>query len=155
MRIKIKQLYTLTALTNLIDAVLLNTFNDDNIINIIRKVEHETVTETPKSKKPKEGYFIRKKNKEDSKPKETTYITKLVIEGYNSELGFVGTYNDNYCTKLIQMQDDNYNNFSIADMRKKWMALKKQMDGFGMKVIINKQDTKKVPTEKTTAEADN
>lgn len=145
MRVRIKNDYTLTAFNNLIDAVLLS---DSNEVQIIRKVEYETVTETPPEKKARKGYYIRKKDKGETTPKERTYITKLVLEGYNADLKFVGTYNDGYCERFIGLQDEDHSGFNVVESRKRWVKLRKQLEEMGIQVILP-QDEKEMITTHT------
>ena len=145
MRVKIKNDYTLTAFNNLIDAVLLT---DDHRILIIRKVEAEIVTETPSKQKEKKGYFVRKKDRVDTTPKTTTYITKFLLEGFDHDLNFLGTYNEDYCKTFINIQDDKHHPQNVIKMREKWIKLKEQLEGFGFKIVLDPPTEEKEKIEK-------
>jgi len=129
MRIKAKE-STISRFKNLIDAILLD--EKMNII-IIREVEYEKVVEKPK---PKKSYFIR--SSEDSKPKTNYYITKLKIEGYNSNLKFIGIYQEDYLKRLISYDEYYDSNVSIIQWRDNWEKLVTKLKAFNIDVIINK-----------------
>ena len=107
--------------------------DNDNRIIIIREVQY--THNIPKSEPVKDEqlpsntkWYIRKKKK--AEPVEDFRITKLVIEGYNPNGKFIGTFNDDYCELLIKRQNDKYNVFDIYKLRTRWENIVMQKDAF-------------------------
>ena len=144
MKIRIKDKYTLTTLNNLKGKYLIDDRGD---ILFINDFEYEVVTETPPEKKAKSGYFVRKKDKVSGEPKRKAYLTKLEVHGYNADLEFIGVFNDDWCERMIMMQEDNYSHYSLAKMHKKWLRLVEQLEAYGFKLEYPEQE-ETTPEEK-------
>ena len=56
---------------------------------------------------------------------------------------FIGTYNEEYCTSLIQEHDSEHYTLDLIDFRKTWMRIKEQIDAF------TEAETKKETQEKS------
>jgi len=117
--------HTITALNNLKDLWLLS---GDDII-VIRDFKYEKVKETPKAKK-KNHFFVRESDKDDATPKEKIYVTSVTVEGFHPDLKFVGTYNDEFCTRLIEKHNDPHYTLNLINYRKAWLRMKEQIDAF-------------------------
>lgn len=120
MRVKINR-KVLKTLENLKDLWLLD---HNNRIIVIREFETETVTETPK---PKKKFFGKIKT---YKPVQNIYLTKLVINGFNTDLKYVGTCDDNYATKLIKWHMHPEGTIDFIEFRKRWLFILEQKDAF-------------------------
>jgi len=116
--------------------------DDRGDILMINDFEVEVVKETPPETPKKTGYFIRKKDKVvDNEPKKKYYLTKLEVHGYNFDLKFIGTYNEDWCKRMISMQEDNGYNFSLTKLRKKFVKLEEQLKAFGFTLQYPVVDT--------------
>lgn len=122
MKIEVKD-HTITALNNLKGLWLLR--GDD--ILIIRDFQYTQETITPEVKK-KKHYFSSKT--EPKEPVRKNFITSIKIEGYHQDLKFIGTYNEEYCSKLIQAHEDPYYTLNLIDFRKAWTKLEEQIQAF-------------------------
>jgi hypothetical protein len=127
MKIEVRN-HTITALNNLKGLWLLC---GDNII-VIRDFQYIQETEELSETK-KKHYFNRKS--EVKEPKRKNYITSIKIEGYHQDLKFIGTYNEEYCTRLIEQHDSSGYTLDLIQYRKAWTELKEQIDAFTEKEI--------------------
>jgi len=103
-------------------------------ILIVREVQYQHVQPTEEEVKeheqalpPNTTVFKRRKHNKQA-PKEKFYITKLEVNGYNADGKFVGTYNDEWCARIIGMQDDEHSTFNIYKLRKAWEKMQEQID---------------------------
>ena len=124
MKVKVGQ-HTITVLNNLKGLWMLR----NNDIMIIKDFKYEV--EKPQEPLPEINTVVRKKKK-FLKPdmSEKIYVTELILEGYHIDLKFIGTYNEDYCTRLLQSHDDEYYTFNFIDCRKAWLRMKEQIDAF-------------------------
>lgn len=125
MKIRIKE-HTLTALNNLKGLWLLR----QGSIIIIKSFQY--TQEKPEDDPEPEvntSIFKRKKfRKKDMSIR--TYVTDMVVAGYQTDLKFVGTYNDEYCEDLINKHNDSYYNLNLISCRKAWTDIIEQKDAF-------------------------
>ena len=130
MKIKVKKENTISAFLRVRGEWLLTEGND---IIIIREVQYSHV-KPEESKEDEDDTPLplntkRFKRKRDKKQEtDNYYITKFVVNGYNPDGKFVGAYNDEWCERIIGMQDDNHSTFSIYDLRKRWENILTQKD---------------------------
>lgn len=120
MRVKINQ-KTVNDLKNLKGLWLLDS---NNRIILIKDYEIETITETPE---PKKKLFGKVKT---YKPVNNIYLTKLVLKGFNTDLKFVGTSDDNYAEQLIKFHMHPQTTIDLVEFRKRWLHILEQKDAF-------------------------
>jgi len=138
MKIEVKD-HTITALNNLKGLWLLC----GGDIIVIRDFQYvQEIEEIPETKKS--HYFNRKS--EPKEPKRKNYITSIKLEGYHQDLKFIGTYNDEYCTRLIEQHDDPHYTLNLINYRKAWTKLKEQIDAF------TEEQTREAASTPVTAE---
>ncbi len=105
--------------------------NDILIVNEVQyqhvKPTEEEVQEHEQALPPNTSVFKRRKHSKQA-PRDKYYITKLVVNGYNEDGKFVGTYNDDWCHRIISQEDDNYSNFNLYKLRKAWQSMQSQID---------------------------
>lgn len=123
MKIEVKD-HTITALNNLKGLWLLS----GNDIIIIRDFQYVQETIAPEVKKKK--HYFSFGSDEPKEPKRKNFVTSIKLEGYHQDLKFIGTYNEEYCARLIGMHNDSHYNFSLIECRKAWTQLKEQIDAF-------------------------
>ena len=70
------------------------------------------------------------------------------MDGFNRDLNFLGTYNEDYCETFIKIQDDDYHPQNVIKMRERWENLKEQLEGFGIQIILT-EDTPEMITTHT------
>lgn len=126
MKVKVQYKNTISAFLNVRDEWLLS---EDNSIIVIREIQYTHTKPEPEDEEvlpPNTRMFKRKKK--TVKPQDEWHITKLVAEGYNSDGRYIGTYTDEWCIITIKLQDDNYCNFNLYDLRKRWENIVEQKD---------------------------
>src|SRR6056297_3025328 len=89
--------------------------NGQDII-VIREVQYQHVKPTEQEIEehehalpPNTSVFKRRKHRKQA-PKDRFYITELVANGYNEEGKFVGTYNDEWCERIVNNVDSGHTN---------------------------------------------
>lgn len=105
--------------------------NNQDII-VIREVQYqhikpteEEIQEHEQALPPNTTVFKRRKHKKNA-PKDRFYITKLVANGYNDEGRYVGTYNEDWCKKVIDNVDNGYIN--LNKYQNAWNVMQEQID---------------------------
>jgi len=110
---------TLTALNNLKGRWLLH----GNKLMVIRDFQY--IQETPEIDLSKSR---RRRKKQDLTPK--LYLIKIRVEGFNGGLKFVGTYDDDYCMRMIQSHQSPHYYYDLVDMANDWVSILEQKDAF-------------------------
>jgi len=156
MNIKADHHKTISAFLRLKDEWL---FTEDNMIIVIREVQF---THTIPEPEPVEEAlpintkrYIRKKKKAEERAKalEEFRITKLVIEGYHNDGKFIGTFNDEYCERMVRRQGDKYDNFDLYKLRKSWESVVEQKDAIlERETRLEAERKEKKETEKSDKE---
>jgi len=127
MKIRVKE-NTITVLDNLKDLWLLR----GNTILVIKDFKYEV--EKPKPVHEELNVVVRKKRfGSKSDISEKIYLTDIKIEGYHDDLKFIGIFNEEYCTRLIEAHDDPYYTLNLIDFRKAWRNLEEQINAFTKK----------------------
>ena len=149
MKVRVQNENTISAFLNIRSEWLLS---EGNTIIVIREVQYTHTKPEPQPEEqheplpPNTSIFKRKKKKTE-KPQDEWHITKLVAEAYNENGRFIGTYNDEWCERVIKSQDDKYSSFNIYNLRKRWENIIEQKDAMleheaKMKGEKNKEEVK-------------
>jgi len=131
MKVKVQNENTISAFLNVRGEWLLS---EGNTIIVIREVQYTHTKPEPEPEEeheplpPNTSIFKRKRDKKKEKPQDEWHITKLVAEAYNEDGKFVGTYNEDWCERVIKAQDDMYGTFNIYNLRKRWESIVMQKD---------------------------
>jgi len=101
-------------------------------ILIIRDFKYESVKPEPKSDEEEEvqantKVFKRKRFKKKPDGDEKYYVTDMKINGYNSDLKFVGTFYEEYCERLIEAHNDNHATLDLFDLATAWEHVNDQI----------------------------
>ena len=129
-------------------------------IMIVREVQYQHIKPTEEELQEHDNalpvntsVFKRRKHKKNA-PKETYYITSLEVNGYNPDGKFVGTYNDDWCERIIAQQNDDLSDFSVYKLRKAWEAMQEQIDALSAyeKELKMEAEAKKSETEAKDSE---
>lgn len=126
MKIKISE-STLTALNNLRGRWL---FYKGKLM-LIRDFQYVQETPEPEEDQLPENTkkFKRKRKKQDMTPK--LYVVDMKVEGYNGTLKFIGTYDEDYCKRMVLSHDDPYyHEYNLNDMAGAWMDIVEQQEAF-------------------------
>ena len=129
MKIKVKE-NTLSAFENVKGKWLLNESGDIMIVREVEYVHEKPEEENEPALQPNTSKFKRRKDRLKAKAKEGFYITGLEVEGYHPEGKFVGTYNEDYCTTMIERQDSTYYTFSVYTLRNAWEKHEEAINAF-------------------------
>jgi len=133
MNIKADHHRTISAFLNLKDVWLLG---ESNLIMVIRDVQYTHTKPKPETDDEvlpvNTRKYRRRKEKAEARAKllEEFRITELKIEGYHSDGKFIGTFNDDFCERMVRKQDDKYNSFDVYALRKRWEDILAQKEAF-------------------------
>jgi hypothetical protein len=155
MKVRVKNENTITTFLNVRDEWLLT---DANQLIVVREVQYtrstpENPVEDPEPTPVNTKRYRRRKNRTTTEPKERMYITKLVVNGYHADGKFIGTYNDDWCKRIIESQDDPHFTFSLYKLRKNWTDILEQKDAMlehEAEMNAKKQETEPKETQTET-----
>lgn len=155
MKVRVRNENTISAFLRIRGEWLLTEGND---IIVIREVQYTHIKPENELEEQDDAplplntkrYRRRSKKKEET---EKFYVTKLVVNGYNPDGKFVGTYNDEWCERILGMQDDKHSSFSIYNLRKRWENIVLQKDAllqYEKELEMEKEAEKTEPEEPST-----
>lgn len=98
-----------------------------NDVHIIKDFQYIVEKPEPESELENTSVFKRKKFKKKIDAFDKFYLTSFKVEGYNTDLKFVGTYNEDYCERLIEAHDSPYATLDLFDLAGKWEHLNDQI----------------------------
>jgi hypothetical protein len=105
--------------------------NGKDII-VIREVQYqhvkpteEQIEEHQRALPPNTTVFKRRKHRKQA-PRDKWYITELIANGYHEDGKFVGTYNDNWCERVVNNVDSGHTD--LYGYKKAWVDMREQID---------------------------
>lgn len=125
MKLEVKS-QTLDTLKNLKGLWLLK----NEAIMIITDYKYEKVEPPTEVMEFNTKVHKRKRFKKKSNNTPKYYLTDITIAGYNGDLKFIGSYNEEYCIKLIKEHNNPCYTLNLVDFRKAWVFLEEQIEAF-------------------------